>query len=791
LQGLRVVEVSIGAGAAYAGRVLATLGAEVIVCEPDGGSPLRRAPPILSSTQTSAQFAYLSAGKRFLSLDRSSAEGQIAFHELLADVDLLIEDCPLHRKQHEGFDQAQIAVRHRGLVHVSILPFGATGPKSHWKAEEVNLIHASGEGNLLPNGIAIEMFPNRPPLRIHGDFIGMNAGMAAVLGGLSALWARPAVGGQFVDISMQECGAALALYTIQQLGDGFAERRQGRAYRYGGVVPCRDGYVELITIEDKQWWSLVRLMGDPEWAFDEALRLPAERSKRGDEINGRIRVWAGMQSAQDLVDRGQALGVPIAKYSTPAEILNGAQERARQLFASCEIEGVGHREMLVAPFHFDSGPLRLEPARSVSLTDVVPARRPNATAASSAALRAVSDLPDKPLAGVRVLDLTQHAAGPFGTHLLTQLGALCIKVESGEHPDIFRRAHPLYGRFEAALFAHVMTDKRSVRINLKRPQGIALLKRLIPHVDIVTENYRAGVMQRLGLDFETLRQLKPDLIMVSACASGQAGPDAHFGGYAPLFGAWGGLGTLSGYADGPPLELRHAMDHAVGLTAASAALAALHGRRLTGAGTHVDLSAREVACALIGEALLQAAHGDEPQRVGNGHLGMAPYGVYPALGDDRWVSLAVAHDGEWKTLAQLIGASVAPERFPYFSMLAGRLAHRDELDTLVGAWTRQRDAEETAVLLQQHGIAAHASLTPEMLVADEQLRERQAIRDFVVGGKTRPAVRVPVMMSKTRGSGIVDAAPPPFGGGEDFAFGELLGMSNEERRALEAEGVIA
>src|SRR5689334_11561762 len=184
-----------------------------------------------------------------------------------------------------------------------------------------------------------------------------------------------------------------------------------------------------------------------------------------------------------------------------------------------------------------------------------------------------------PLAGVRIADFTIHAAGPFGTHLLSQLGAECIKIESKTRPDAFRKPHAVYGRMTAATFDQVSVNKLSVRLNLKQPEAVQLAKRLVSICDIAAESFRAGVMQRLGLGFEELRAVKSDIILLSLSSSGQSGPDSHFAGYAPLFGAWGGLGWMTGYADGPPVEMRHVMDHSAGAHAAVATIAALLQRR--------------------------------------------------------------------------------------------------------------------------------------------------------------------------------------------------------------------
>jgi crotonobetainyl-CoA:carnitine CoA-transferase CaiB-like acyl-CoA transferase len=391
----------------------------------------------------------------------------------------------------------------------------------------------------------------------------------------------------------------------------------------------------------------------------------------------------------------------------------------------------------------------------------------------------------KPLQGVRIADFTLHAAGPFCTHMLSQLGAECIKVESALRPDIFRKPHPVYGRMGPASFDQVASNKLSVRINLKDAKGIELAKRLVGVSDVAAESFRPGVLARLGLGFEALQQVKKDIVLLSISASGQTGPDSHFAGYAPLFGAWGALGTLSGYADGPPVEMRHVMDHTVGLNAAVAVVAALHKRRASGQGQHVDVSAREVASSLIGEALLMAAAGLATERLGNVSLTMAPHGVYPAQGEDHWVSIAVKTDEAWGALAALIG--IGDSRF---ATARGRLAHREEIDRLVSAWTATQPADAAAETLQAAGVQAHASWAAADIVRDKHLHARRAILDVrEPDGRERAAVGVPVRFSKGEEVGI-DHGTPKLGEHEDYVFGELLGMTRVERQTLQDEGVI-
>jgi benzylsuccinate CoA-transferase BbsE subunit len=358
LAGCRVVERSRTVAAAYAGRLLAAMGAQVVMLEPEAGSPLRQAPPLLEDTGESALFAYLCVGKRSRVCDPLTPEGQAVLARELDGADILIDDTPVRSRAAAGLDPASTVRRFPSLVHVSVLPFGASGPKAHWDGEELNLLHAGGEGFLLPNGLSHELFPDRPPLKIYGHFAGYQAGSTAVTCALAAWWTVPASGGQYVDVSVQDAVLSVGAFALQRLGDGSLEHRTTRSFRYGGVFETLDGYLELLTLEDRQWGALVELLGRPAWAAEEALRDPLERSRRGAEINGHIREWMAAHRVEDIVRQAQALGVPAAKYRTPREVSDGEHERARGLFAPALLESGVPVEVLLAPFQFRCTPLQ-------------------------------------------------------------------------------------------------------------------------------------------------------------------------------------------------------------------------------------------------------------------------------------------------------------------------------------------------------------------------------------------------------------------------------------------------
>lgn len=394
-----------------------------------------------------------------------------------------------------------------------------------------------------------------------------------------------------------------------------------------------------------------------------------------------------------------------------------------------------------------------------------------------------------PLAGVRIADFTIHAAGPFCTHLLSQLGAQCIKIESRTRPDAFRKPHAVYGRMQAATFDQVSANKLSVRLNLKHPEAVELAKRVVALSDIAAESFRPGVMNRLGLGFDALREARPGIVLLSLSSCGQSGPDSHFAGYAPLFGAWGGLGWMSGYSDGPPMEMRHVMDHSAGMHAAVATLAALHQRRRTGREQHVDLAAREVASAMIGDALVQASGGGTPLRPGNGDPAMAPHGIYATARLDRWLTLAVRSDQEWQALLAVLeqGEMAHDERF---ATARGRRSRHAELDALLTRWLAGRDADQTAAQLQRAGVCAHVSWTMQDVADDPHLRARGALVEVSAPDiPKRLAVGAPARFSVTDDVGI-RRLTPALGQDEDYVFGELLGIDSVRRADLEKREVI-
>ena len=393
-----------------------------------------------------------------------------------------------------------------------------------------------------------------------------------------------------------------------------------------------------------------------------------------------------------------------------------------------------------------------------------------------------------PLAGVRVADFSVHAAGPFAGMILASLGADVIKVESAARLDITRRPHAMYGKPPSS-FEQVNASKRSVTLNLKEPRALELAYDLVRISDVVLENFRPGVMARLGLGYPQLREIKPDVIMVSLSSNGQTGPEAGYAGYAPMFAALGGLGYLTGYADGPPVELRHAMDHTGGMMAAWSAIAALCAHRSHQVGQRADVAVRDIATAFMGHALMDTAmnHRDAP-RLGNRDDAMAPHGVFPCQGDDRWVTIAVADDAQWRALKDVMGDPAWADADEYGDAFL-RWQNQGALEQHLSQWTAQHTAEELTARLQGAGIAAFPSLSADQLMADPHLAQRNAFPTTTHPDKgEQRAVAPPWRFSATPTNPL--RWTPDLGEHNHEVFCGLLGMDEAELNQLQAAQIV-
>ncbi len=303
-----------------------------------------------------------------------------------------------------------------------------------------------------------------------------------------------------------------------------------------------------------------------------------------------------------------------------------------------------------------------------------------------------------PLEGIRVLDFTWAWAGPQASLILALLGAEVIKVESRRRLDHSRLrslvAGPVASPDESFIFNTLNLNKLSVTLNLSEPRAVEIAKALAQISDVVMENMRPGVMDRLGLGYEALRALKSDIIMLSSSAVGGSGPERLYTGYAPTFAAMGGLAYITGRPDGRPAPLMGAIDLRVGSTGAFAVLAALYYHQRTGKGQYIDLSSAEAVSALMGDAFMDYTMNERVQeRMGNLDQVMAPHGCYRCRAEREWVTIAVGSEEEWRSLCRVLGDQRLTED-ERFADGYSRRQNQDDLDKIIGEWTAGRSAQE-------------------------------------------------------------------------------------------------
>ena len=408
------------------------------------------------------------------------------------------------------------------------------------------------------------------------------------------------------------------------------------------------------------------------------------------------------------------------------------------------------------------------------------------------------------LDGLRILDLSQVAAGPYATMFLGFMGAEVIKLESRSRMDINRgRARPGPGDPQVypdgepgerpwnrtAHHVHRNINKLSVTLDLAAPRGKELFLELVRVCDVLVENYRASVMDRLGLGYDTVSQANPQLIYLKISSQGATGPEANYGSLGSTLEQTAGLASITGYQDGLPLMTNEVYpDPVVGILSFGALMAALRRRRRTGRGGLVDLSQREVTSMLLGEAVLDfSATGRIAGTMGNRHRDMAPHGVYPCLGDDMWVAISVDSEDAWLGLSRGIGQPDLALDLR-FQDLEARRRHHDELDQIISSWTQERDHYQVMHLLQAHGVPSAAVLKGSETIIDPHL-EARGFWDVVEHpeGISYKQTTTPWTLSKSpRGPTI----PAPALGEHNFQIlNGLLGIPPSEIDVLVKSGI--
>ena len=395
----------------------------------------------------------------------------------------------------------------------------------------------------------------------------------------------------------------------------------------------------------------------------------------------------------------------------------------------------------------------------------------------------------RPLEGIRVTDLTWAWAGPYCTLQMAHLGAEVIRIESQKRPCVSRLipsfADDVPGPNRAGYFNQYSQGKKSLQLDLAKTEALEITKNLVKKSDIVVQNFSAGAIDRMGLGYDALRQLKPDIIMVSICGYGQTGPERQYMGYGPASVPLSGIASLTGYRDIGPAEVGISYgDPNAGIFGSFAALAALAYRQRTGKGVHVDLALWEALLVLLPEGLMDyAMNKSQPERDGNRDRWISPHGCFKAKGDDdKWVTIACGNETEWQALCKAMGKPelAADKRF---ADVTARKANEDALEEIISTWTKERDRWEITEVLQKVGVAAFPSMSNKDLATNPHLQSRGYLvqKEHPEVGK-RIHAGIPWKMSGTPCE--VQAAAPLRGQHTDYVLRDILGMSETEIHKL-------
>lgn len=796
LAGVTVLDLSQDIAGAYATKLLAELGADVLMLEPAGGSSLRRAPPwarVRADAEGSLLFQYLGASKRSALLDPTREPGRSTFLGLVARADVLVEDMPRGTLASWGLGYETLSRRNPRLILTSVTPFGQDGPYRDFKGTDLVSLALSGLLYITGN-------PDREPLRLGGSQPRYLAGLWGAWGTLLALLARDRAGqGQQVDVSVLESLVqALDFTTPLYSYEGVVRQRTGSRHPLAApftVLRCQDGFITIAAAGPQQWEDLCNLMERPDLLADPRMATGRTRGAIAAEVERELERWFTRHTKMELLPLLQSLRIPAGPCLSTQELLADPQLQQREFFRRVEHPRLGALALLGPPYRFSQAETRV--ARAPLLGEHSAALpRESASTGPAPAEASVAPPGVTTLRGLRVLDLSHVWAGPALGQYLGDHGAQIIKVEACQHPDSIRHGYypggtPGERPYNRSGFFHKFNrNKLAITLDLTRPEGARLLRRLVRLADVLIENFTPRVMGNWGLDYEALRRERPDLIMISLSGFGGSGPYRDYSAFGHVVEALSGLTSLTGYGDGVPVRAPIAYgDPVAAVYGALAVLAAYRHRQASGRGQWIDLSEREAVARLIGEALLDTmVNGAVPGPLGNHDLEMAPQGVYPCRGEDHWVALSVQDDDAWQRLCSLLGW----ERFAADTGLrtaAGRRRRHDELDAALAAWTRPRDHYEAQTLLQAQGIAAGAVVNAAELHRDPHLAARGLFQTVEQPGSgsfphPSPAPR----LSATPGATRLPA--PGLGEHNSQVLCQLLGLTAQEYRALETERVV-
>ncbi|MGF6311105.1 crotonobetainyl-CoA:carnitine CoA-transferase CaiB-like acyl-CoA transferase [Bradyrhizobium sp. i1.8.4] len=788
LSHLRIVEIGSAAATSYCARLFADFGADVQKVEPPAGDPLRRVAP-LTPHGHSAWFAFLNFNKSSIVLDGNEAGAASRLRELIATSDVLLDGRGIAAADCPDIDLDAIKRDNPGLIHLDLAWFGDRGPYADYAATDATIRALTGLVKLVG--------PEQGPPMHAPDFqTGILGGLWGFIAAASSVLGRMQDGrGCTSHLSLFEASIAVTEYIMfEALQRGDIMRRIGINRFWPtfpvGIYETKRGWLGVTTVTPAQWRAFCEMLGLNDLRDDPTLVMGVDRLRHVAEIEGRILPKLKQRTAQEWFAEGLERKIPIVPVPEISDLIADEEKRARGAIVPIMVGdeagfSAGTMQRLTG-----TPPLRGGLVPDIGEQQAGREAAPRAPMPKPAATRRL------PLEGIRVVDFSMGWAGPICTRTLADLGADVIKIEATQYPDWWRGvdrrpAYVLEQMYEKSVRYCIMNrNKRGITLDLTRPKGLALAKRLLADADLVVDNYSVEVLPKLGLGYDVLSKINPKLVMMSMSAFGAGSVHRDCRAYGSTLEQGSGLPSVIGNTGGPPVMSHTAFGDAVGgLNGAAAVLTALIHAKLTGQGQFIDLA--QIECMMPFAAPWIVAHsidGSEPTKYGNRHPDFVPHGCFRCAGEDNWIVVAVSDDAMWPKLARLLGREDWAED-EALETAAGRRTIETEIEAAITAWTSARDADAAMTELQGASVASGVARLPIDLLDDPQLHARDFIQQVdraFIGQHPQPS------MPFREGDApfMIRSVPPTLGEHNREILGGMLGLSDAELEELTSEGII-
>lgn len=774
LRSMRIVD-TLGTRVRMSTRYLADLGAEVILVARRDDEPAPPDEPDFAS-------AIYDANKLGVTLDTATSRDDLL--RLLATADVWVTGESAAALA--ALDLTDIRSRLPRLVVVSVTDFGLTGPYHAYRGDEWT--RAAMAGILCRSGI-VGKPPLLPPAHILDNAIAAQVSWSILV----AHWQRLETGaGDHLDISLLDTATqvfdpAFGAGPTAGYGRRWYEFPAGRpdAGSYYPVFDCADGQVRLTILSPAQWHALWRWLGEPAEFADRRYERTVERQAAHPRLAPLIARLFADRTALDLATEAQRRGIPVAPVLALGDVPNAEHFRERDTYTELEVSP-GLRVPVPTGYVYIDGRragIRRPAPRPGEHTDAVLGTLPT-TAPAPAGTRPRPQR-SRPLAGLRVIDLGIIIAGAETGRMFADYGAEVIKVENHRHPDGSRA--PFTGEIVPA-FAWGNRNKQSVDIDLRCDAGSRLFTELLGSADLLLSNFKPGTLDKLGFGVDQVARINPGLVSARSNAVGDNGPWSSWMGYGPLVRALSGLSSLWQYPDTPGEAadgLTVYPDHVAGRIVATAALAALIGRRRTGRGADITCAQSEIILTAL--AVDVAAEGVRPGSVrphGNRIGTDVPSGVYRCAGQDEWCVITTGDGADYAALRSVVPLPDLPDA-------EERRARRTEVDAAISAWTRTRTTDEVFRVLQEAGVRVGPMRRIADFADDPAFRQRRLFTAL-----HQPTVREPIVAERRQfgSESIADAPviPAPAQGQHTRAVcSRLLGRTDPEIDELIEQGAVA